>query len=114
MERQKLPNATLIVILGALSLVTSCCYGVVGLVLSIVTLVLAGSAKKQYLADPELYDNYSQIKTGKILAIIGLVLSIIVILIVIAGISYIGWDVINNPELMQERMNEIQRQTSGV
>lgn len=110
MERQKLPNATLIVVLGALSLVFSCCYGIIGLVLSIVTLVLASSAKKQYLADPELYDNYSQINTGRILAIIGLVLSILVILLVIASISYIGWDVMNNPELLQERMMEMQQQ----
>lgn len=109
MERQELPNATLIVVLGAISIVTSCCYGVIGLVLGIVTLVLANSAKKQYLADPEIYDNYSQIKTGRILGIIGIILSILVMIFIVGVIAYIGWDAIQDPQLMQERMMEMQR-----
>lgn len=31
MEQQKLPNATIILVLGILSIVTCCCYGIVGL-----------------------------------------------------------------------------------
>ena len=110
MERQQLPNATLIVVLGAISIVTSCCYGIIGLVLGIVTLVLANSAKKQYLADPEIYDNYSQIKTGRILGIIGLILSLLVIIFAIGTILFFGWDVITNQQLLQERMMEMQQQ----
>ncbi len=110
MERQQLPNATLIVVLGALSIVTSCCYGIIGLVLSIVTLVLASSAQKLYLQEPELYDNYSQIKTGRILGIIGLILSVLIFIFIVGTILYFGWDTITNQQLMQERIMEMQRQ----
>ena len=41
LTNQKLPNATAVLVLGILSIVTCCCYGVVGLILGIIALVLA-------------------------------------------------------------------------
>ncbi|WP_026705397.1 CCC motif membrane protein [Flavobacterium soli] len=77
MENQKLPNATAVLVLGILSIVTCCCYGIIGLILGIVALVLAKKDKALYLENPELYSNYSNLNTGRILAIIGIVLSTI-------------------------------------
>jgi len=52
MEKQQLPNATLILIFGILSIITCCCYGVIGLILGIVALVLANKATAVYAANP--------------------------------------------------------------
>ncbi|RZJ67604.1 MAG: DUF4190 domain-containing protein [Flavobacterium sp.] len=77
MEQNKLPNATAVLVLGILSICTCCCWGPIGLALGIIALVLAKKDDVLYLANPELYSNYSNIKTGRILAIIGIVLNVI-------------------------------------
>lgn len=92
MEKQTLPNSTLILIFGILSIVTCCCYGILGLIFGIVALVLAKSAKETYAADPELYTGYNNVKTGRILAIIGIVLSVITLIVNIAFIAIYGLD----------------------
>ncbi len=75
MEKQKLPNATAVLILGILSILTCCCWGVIGLILGIVALILANKDAKLFFENPELYSGYSNVNTGKILAIIGIILS---------------------------------------
>ena len=66
MEQQKLPNSTLILVLGILSIPTCCCYGVLGLILGIIAIVLANKAAKVYAENPELYTGFQNVKTGKI------------------------------------------------
>lgn len=83
MEKQQLPNATLILVFGILSIVTCCCYGVIGLPLGIIALVLANKATAVYAADPELYTGFQNMNTGKILAIIGIILNAIFLITVI-------------------------------
>jgi hypothetical protein len=75
MEKRNLPNATAVLVLGILSILTCCCGFGVGMVLGIVAIVLANKDLKLYSENPELYLNYKNLNTGKILAIIGLVLS---------------------------------------
>ena len=75
MEQRNLPNGTAVLVLGILSIVTCCCYGFIGLTLGIVALVLANKDLKLYQESPELYLNYKNLNIGKILAIIGVVLS---------------------------------------
>ncbi|MBK8599953.1 MAG: DUF4190 domain-containing protein [Flavobacterium sp.] len=75
MEKQKLPNATAVLVLGILSILTCCCWGFIGLILGIVALVLAKKDMALYIENPEQYLGYSNINTGKVLAIIGIVLS---------------------------------------
>ncbi len=75
MEKQKLPNATAVLVLGILSILTCCCWGVIGLILGIVALILAKKDIALYIENPELYDGYSNINTGRVLAIIGIILS---------------------------------------
>lgn len=104
MEKANLPNSTLILIFGILSIVTCCCYGVLGLIFGIVALVLAKRAKQVYLEDPYIYTGYGNVKTGRILAIIGIVLSVIYILILIFAFTYYGYEELErmNQELMRE------------
>ena len=72
MSKQELPNATLILVFGILSLVGCCCYGVVGIIFGIITLVMSKKAIEIYNANPEMYLGYQNVKIGRILAIIGL------------------------------------------
>ena len=73
--KEKLPNSTLILVFGILSIIGCCCYGLFGIVFGILAIVLAKKAKDLYYANPELYTGYENVKTGRILGIIGLVLS---------------------------------------
>jgi len=107
MEQQKLPNATAVLILGILSIV-GCCFYFVGIIFSIVALVMAKKDMALYALNPGGYDNYSNLKTGRILAIIGLILNIITIIIVLALAAFFGWAVLQDPVLFQEKLNEMQ------
>lgn len=104
MERQALPNSTLILVLGILSIVGCCCYGIIGLILGIVTIVLAKKATALYAENPELYDGYNNVKTGKILAYVGIGLSVIYIIIMIIGLIIYGG--IEGIEALQREMIE--------
>ena len=103
MEQQKLPNSTLILVFGIISIVTCCCYGI-GIIFGIIAIVMAATATKTYLLEPELYSGYSNVKTGKILAIIGIILGAIYLAYVIYLFSTIGMDGIMkmNEEIMRE------------
>lgn len=107
MEQQKLPNATLILVFGILSIVTCCCYGIVGLIFGIIALVLANKATAIYKEAPENYSDFGNVKTGRILAIIGIVLSVLTLLYFIFIIAYFGIDTLQDQDLMRERMEEL-------
>ncbi len=107
MEKQKLPNATAVLILGILSIL-GCCFYAVGIIFSIIALVMAKKDMALYALNPEAYDNYGNLKTGRILAIIGLIINIITIITTIAMIAFFGWAVLNDPVLMQEKIQELQ------
>ena len=92
MEQQKLPNSTLILVFGIVSIVTCCCYGILGLIFGIVAIVMAKKATALYLENPEQYTGYSNVKTGKILAIIGIILSFLYLIYVIWIFATIGSD----------------------
>lgn len=103
MEKQKLPNATLILILSIASILCCCAYGI-GIIPAVIAFVLANKSVKLYKADPELYDNFSNIKTGRIIAIIGIALNIAFIVYMIVMIATFGIDGI------MERYQDIQEQ----
>ena len=71
MEQQKLPNSTLILVFGIISIVSCCCYGV-GIIFAIIALVLAKKATALYLEAPEQYSGYKNVKMGKLLSYIGI------------------------------------------
>lgn len=107
MDQQKLPNATAVLILGIVSIVGCCCYSIPGLIAGIIALVLARKDGQLYKNNPTLYSNYGQLNAGKIMAIIGIVLSILYAVYIVVLIATVGWDAMKDPELMQERMREL-------
>ncbi len=107
MEKQKLPNGTTVLVLGILSIVTCCCYGIISIVLGSVGLYLSKKDLALYKENPELYSNYNNINTGRILSIIGIVLGVIYLIYMVWMISTFGMENMQNPELMQEKMREL-------
>ncbi len=107
MEQQKLPNSTLILVFGILSIVTCCCYGIVGLILGIVALVLAKKATQVYAENPDQYSGFQNVKTGKILSIIGIILSVLTLIYFIWLFSVFGLEGMQDQELMQEKLQEM-------
>ena len=65
MEQQKLPNATTSIVLGSVSFIC-CCFsaGIGGVILSGIALFLTKKDESLYAQQPDLYSNYSQIKTA--------------------------------------------------
>lgn len=107
MERQNLPNATVSLVLGILSIVTCLCYGIIGLPLGIIAFFLGNKALKEYAEAPENFKGEGNAKAGKITGIIGIILNAIYLLFVIWLINKIGWDAFQDPAVLQERVNEL-------
>lgn len=101
MEKHTLPNSTGILILGILSIITCCCYGIVGLVLGIVALVMAKKAANLYKEAPENYTGYSNVKAGKVLAIIGIVFNVLILCMVFILIL-IGVEGFQDPAALEQ------------
>jgi predicted PurR-regulated permease PerM len=110
MEKQQIPNSTLVLVMGILSIVGCCCYGLPGLIFGIVAIILAGKATKIYKEAPENYTGFGNVQAGKIMGIIGVVLSVIFAVYLVWILSYFGMEALQNPELMQERMEELMGQ----
>jgi hypothetical protein len=107
MEQQKLPNATIAIVLGSISFIC-CCFsaGIGGIILSGIALYLAKKDESLYAQEPEIYSNYSQVKTAKIIALIGLVLAILSLIWSIYSIYSIGgWEAYM--EQQQEMMKQM-------
>ena len=94
MEQQKLPNATISLVLGIISFFCCCfSWGIGGMLLSGIALFLVKKDTKLYSENPDLYDNFSQVKTARIIAIIGLILGALTLLWIIFQIIQAGgWD----------------------
>ncbi len=103
LQRQQLPNSTLILVFGILSIVGCCCWGIVGLIFGIIAVVMAKKATDIYNANPEMYIGYQNVKAGRILAIIGICLSILALLVNVIAIFMYGFDGL---EEMQREMME--------
>lgn len=104
----KLPNATATLVLGILSILTCFCYGIVGLILGIVAMVISKKAVQMYKMDPELYSDYGNVKAGRITALIGIILSGLYLLLIIIGIAFFG-----SVEGIQEWAEEVQRNSGN-
>ena len=107
MEQKKLPNATLILVFGILSILTCCCYGIVGLVLGVIAIVMEKKATAIYLENPDLYTDFKNVKTGKNLAYVGVILSLLYIVFVVIMIAVFGFESLQDQELMQQKIQEL-------
>ncbi|WP_298064468.1 CCC motif membrane protein [uncultured Rikenella sp.] len=89
------PNAVAVLVLGILSIVTSCWF--VGLILGIVGLALSGKGRQAYLAAPDAYTGYGMLNAGRVMSIIGICIGGLYILyiIVLVGIVGVGFGVLS-------------------
>jgi hypothetical protein len=92
---QQIPNSTAVLVLGIISLPVCFCYflfGIPGLVLSIIALVLSNKARVVYEKNPSLYTqaSYNNLKAGKICAIIGLAINGVCLIGMIIYIAFIA------------------------
>lgn len=101
-----LPNASTVLVLGIISIVGCCCYGIIGLICGIIAMVMAKNAKALYDADPTAYTESSlnNVNTGRICAIIGLVLSVLYLLYVIFIIIVYGVAILADPQSLLNNM----------
>ena len=81
MEKQTLPNATAVLVLGICSIVFGCVF--VGLVLGILGIVLSTKGRKLYKEDPSLNEGWGSLNAGFIMSIIGTILGGLYVLYVI-------------------------------
>ncbi len=90
--QKPLPNSVGVLVLGICSIVLCWCYGILAIILGIVSLVLASGAQKLYDENPNLYTlaSYKNMKAGKVCAIIGLCLGTLFIIYVIVMFAIIG------------------------
>ena len=104
MPQQNLPNATVSLVLGILSIPGCCCYGILGLILGIIAWVLAKSDIKKFYLHPGAYSESSlkNAKAGKVCGIIGTILGLIYLVIIIVFIAMFGFATIQDPNFMKE------------
>lgn len=74
---ETLPDSTAVLVLGILAIIGSFCYGIVGLILGIIGIAIAGRPERLYRQNPNKYSqsSYSNLKAGKVCAIIGICIS---------------------------------------
>ncbi len=91
-----LPNASAVLVLGILSIVTCWFYGIVGIILGIIALVLHKKDNEMYKTNRSAYEaSFKNSNAGKICAIIGLSLSALFFIYVISLFIYLtatGYD----------------------
>ena len=99
-QKQNLPNATSVLVLGIVSIVGCFCYGIVGMVCGIIALVLAKKDSVRYALNPNMYtpSSYGNLKAGRICAIIAIALSAIYLIFIIIIIAVIGVVGLSHPE----------------
>ena len=101
-----LPNSTAVLVLGIVSIIGCFCYGVIGFICSIISLVLYSKDKKLYVQNPQAYTpgSYSNLNAGRVCAIIGLIISGLYFLIIVACLAIFGIAILTNP---QEIFNQV-------
>ena len=87
-QKQTLPNATAVLVLGICSILFGCFF--VGLILGIIGVVMAGQGRRLYSANPELYEGYGSLNAGRIMSIIGIILSSLYVVYWIIVVAILG------------------------
>ncbi|WP_233897300.1 CCC motif membrane protein [Tenacibaculum piscium] len=108
--KENLPNSTTSLVLGIFSILTCFCYGIIGLPLGILAIILGNKAVQLDNDNPEKYNGVKNASTARILGLIGMILNIIFIGYVIWFLNQIGWDTLGDAELMMERINELKNE----
>lgn len=104
-----LPNATAVLVLGIISIVTCFCYGIIGLTLGIIALVLASKAMQLYKAAPQNYTeaSFKNMNAGRVCAIIGTILSGIYMLVLLIYFFIVGAAIFSGASIFGEMFDQI-------
>lgn len=109
-QRVPLKNSTAVLVLGILSIIGCCFYGIPGLIMGIIALVLASKDSSLYNANPLAYTegSFKNIKAGKVCAIIGVILSSLMTIYFIFLIVLFGTAILSgNPQDLIEALNDL-------
>jgi len=87
-QKQTLPNATVVLVLGICSIVFSCFF--IGLILGIIGLSMGSKSKKLYQASPDSYDGFGALNAGYIMSIIGTILGGLYVVYWIIVVAILG------------------------
>ncbi|MBI2722742.1 MAG: hypothetical protein HYX39_11265 [Bacteroidetes bacterium] len=87
-----MPNSIGVLVLGILSIVFCWCYGILAIIMGIISIVLANQGQKLYQANPQAYSlsSYKNLKAGKVCGIIGLSLGAVYIVFLIVYFIVVG------------------------
>ena len=86
MEKQPLQYSTLIYILAIISL-PLCCFGGFGILTAGIAYFIANSELKKFYANPDGFSNQDNIYTGKIIALVVLIINALYMVYVAYSIS---------------------------
>lgn len=108
--QQALPNATAVLVLGILSIVTCCCYGILGVILAIIALVLSKKDRQLYASSAGAYteSSFKNLNAGRVCAIIGLILSVLDLLMYIVLFAMFGFGILKDPNALREAIQNLQ------
>lgn len=99
--QRDVPNATAILVLGIVSIVTCWCYGIIGIGCGIAALVMAAKSLQEYNQNPGGFtkSSFNNAKAGKICAIIGTILSGLYLIYVICLFAFLGTSFMNGANI---------------
>ncbi len=86
-QRETLPNAQTILIMGILSIVFA---GLIGMILAIITLSQAKKPMEMIRQYPGRYNGESNVKIGRVLAIISLALLGLIVVVLVLVLAVVG------------------------
>lgn len=84
--KENVPNAGGVLTMGIISIVFA---GIIGLILSIISLSLASKSRQMYFDNPERYNesSFKQLNAGRVCAIIGISISGLALLIILMAVA---------------------------
>lgn len=91
MENKKLPNSSAVLVLGILSICFCAAWGIPGLAMGIIALILYKKDKAVYDTNPVAYEqSFKNSSAGKVCAIVGVSLSAITFIFILVYFIIIG------------------------
>lgn len=105
-----LPNANTVVVLGVLSILTCCCYGIPGLIMGVIALYLASKDVIAYRENPSNFHNFSVLNFGRILSIIGVALNVLYLILTIWVLT--SFDEAEIKDFMENLERKVEQQES--
>lgn len=105
MEKEPLQYSTLIYVLAILGLLMCCIIGF-GIIPAGIAFFIARSELKKFYANPDVYSNQDSIYTGKIIALVVMIINALYFAYMVYVLYTIGWEALQDPELLQEKLND--------